>query len=156
MEGPEEVVAGFRSRGGLVDRRGVTSASDDRLLDRVRDLSKLSDRQLLERLVRTTERIETQMANDTSYIEAALSSLDVQLTDLGTRTQNWAELLKQAVSDSADLAELKSKVSGYADRIQADAVTVLGMAQPSAIADPAQPDATATPVPSDPATPIAS
>lgn len=96
------------------------------------------------------------MANDTSYIEAALSSLDVQLTDLGTRTQNWAELLKQAVSDSADLAELKSKVSGYADRIQADAVTVLGMAQPSAIADPAQPDATATPVPSDPATPIAS
>lgn len=131
----------------------MSPANDDELLDAVSDLSRLSDRQLLERLVRQNERIAIHMANDTAYIEAALSSLDAQLADLGTRTQNWAELLKQAASDSADLSELRAKVNGYADRIQADAVTVLGLAQPSAVANPETADE-ATPIPTDPETPI--
>jgi ABC-type transporter Mla subunit MlaD len=130
-----------------------TYSSSDRLLDQVTDLSKLSERQLLERIVRNQERMATQMANDTSYIDAALQSLDTQLSDLGTRTQNMADALRQATADATDLQDLRDKVNGYADRIQADAVSVLNMAQPSAVANPETPDQ-ATPVPTDPETPI--
>lgn len=129
-------------------------ASDDELLDGVTNLSRLSDRQLLERLVRTTERIEHTMASNTDYIEAALSSLDVQLSGLGVRLQNQADELKRLAADEADYESLKAAVNSAADRVQADAVAVANMAQPSAVADPAQPDASAVDVPADPATPI--
>lgn len=132
----------------------TTSASDDELLDGVTNLGRLSDRQLLERLVRTTERIEFTMASNTDYIEAALSSLDVQLSGLGVRLQNQADELKRLAADEADYESLKAAVNSAADRVQADAVAVANMAQPSAVADPAQPDASATEVPADPATPI--
>lgn len=135
--------------------RSVTNpVSDDELLDGVTDLSRLSDRQLLERLVRTTERMEVRHMADTDYINAALASLDTQLSDLGVRLQGQADELKRLAAEETDYESLKAAVNAAADRVQADAVAVSQFAQPTAVADPAQPDASATSVPADPATPI--
>jgi peptidoglycan hydrolase CwlO-like protein len=128
-------------------------ASDDELLDAVTNLSRLSDRQLLERLVRTTERLEVRQMADSDYINAALASLDTQLSDLGIRLGNQADELKRLADEETDYESLKAAVNAAADRVQADAVAVANMAQPTQVADPSTP-VEATPVPTDPATPI--
>lgn len=139
-----------RSSDAYVDSPAV---NDSELLDGVQDLSLLSDRQLLERLVRATERIENQMTVDEDYLKAAMSSLDVQFANLQIRVQGYADQITQAAAQATDFQSLKETVNSVADKIQADAVTMSNMAQPSAVADPANP-ATTTEVPTDPTTPI--
>jgi hypothetical protein len=127
--------------------------TDSELLDGVQDLSLLSDRQLLERLVRTTEKIEERMTVDEDYLKAAFNSLDVQWTDLQTRLAAQATQLQQALADETEYQSLKTTVNAIADKMQADAVAMSNTAQPSAVADPSNP-ATAATVPADPSTPI--
>lgn len=125
---------------------------DDDLLDSVA-VARLSDRQLLERLVRTIERIEAHMSVDEDYLKAALSSLDVQVGNLGIRVQGWADQLTQAAQNATDFQSLRETVNQVAAGVQADAVAISNMAQPSQVANSATP-VQATPVPTDTTDPI--
>jgi len=127
------------------DTDGVTS-HDDSLLDAVSDLSRLSDRQLLERLVRAVEGMEISMSAASDYMTEALASLDTQMEGLKNRIQADAEFLAEQVrlvqEGNADTAVLQTA----AQRVMATATTVSQLAQPSVVADEEQPDVTAEPV----------
>lgn len=131
--------------------------NDQNLLDLV-SVPQLSDRQLMERIARQLDRIEgkvDQMSVENDYMQAALQGLDVQLGNLGIRLQSQADELKRLVETAADYEQLRQQVNAAADRIQADAVAVSGMAQPSVVVDPDTPDEP-TQIPTDPADPIPS
>jgi hypothetical protein len=120
---------------------------DDRLLDAVADLSRLSDRQLLERLVRQTTRMEIAMSAASEYMTAALESLDVQMRDLKIRLTEDAAELQAAVQAVAEGQEDTAALSAAAARVQATAEAVAGLAQPTAVVDEEQPDETAGELP---------
>jgi len=129
------------------DLQTVTRADDDRALDAVSDLSRLSDRQLLERLVRTQHRMEIAMSATSDYMTAALQSLDVQMEGLKTRLQEDAAELQAAVAAVAEGKADTAALSAAADRVQATAVAVAGLAQPTAVVDEEQPEAEAGELP---------
>lgn len=85
------------------------------------------------------------MSAASDYMTAALDSLDVQMSNLQVRVQADAAALKAAV-DAANQGQLDAAaLSAAADRVQATAVLVAGLDQPSVVADPASP-VEATPV----------
>lgn len=124
----------------------VTSQPEDVLLDQVTDLSRLSDRQLIERLARGQQRLERALSSATDYMTAALDSLDVQMKDLQTRLQGDAAALAAAVEGLKQGQLDEAALSAAADRVQATAVVVAGLAQPTVVADPNTPN-TAGPLP---------
>lgn len=139
----------FTCTGADADR---VTISDDVLLDNVSDLSRLSSRQLLERLVRTSERIEQNMSADSDYIQAALGSLDTAMTGLSARLDAQAQKLAEEAQAATDLAALQEVVKNSADKISQDAQAI-GQMAPSQAADPGTP-VSAPVVPEDPSQPI--
>lgn len=131
----------------------TTPAPSDDPFDHL-PVARLSDRQLLERLVRATERIEYQMTVDEDYLKAAMGSLDVQFDLLRQRVDAQGQALKDAIVNATDYESLRTAVNQVADRIQADAVAMTTMAQPSVVADPQTPGDANTNIPTDPNTPI--
>lgn len=112
---------------------------DDVLLDAVRALSRLSDRQLLERLVRTLDRMESSMSAASEYMTAALQSLDTQMQNLQIRLAEEAAELQAAV-DAAAAGQLDTDaLVAAAAKVQATAELVNTLGQPSAVVDPEDP-----------------
>lgn len=124
--------------------------ADDRHFDAVTDLSRLSDRQLLERMVRNQQRMEMMMSAASDYMTAALSSLDVQMQNLQTRMSADAAALKAAVDAAASGQADTAALVAAADRVQQTAELVASLDQPSVVADPESP-VEATPVDPEPA-----
>lgn len=112
--------------------------------DPTQDLSK---RGFLRLILSALERIERIVTAASDYMQAALDSLDVQLRDLQTRLQTDAEALRLAIENSSLADEERAELVAAADRVQATAVLVSGLAQPSVVADPEQPDVQADPIP---------
>ncbi len=87
------------------------------------------------------------MSNASDYMQQALAQLDDQMVGLQERlAADAAELqaaLDQLASSSADTAALQAA----ADKVKQTADLVSGLAQPSAVADPEQPEVVAEPVP---------
>ena len=122
----------------------VTRASDDE------DLWRMTKRHMLVRLIRTLDRMELAMTASSDYLTAALESLDVQMQGLQARLTDEATQLKAAqdalaaalsndASDAAAIQEAQGQLNAAADRVQATAVLVAGLAVPSQVADPAVP-----------------
>ena len=113
---------------GLGDDNSPVTIADTTLLHNVSDLSRLSKRQLLERLVRTLERIETNMSADSDYIAAALGDLDTAMAGLSARLDTQAQTLASEAAAATDLASLQAVVRSSADKISADAAAIAQMA----------------------------
>lgn len=127
-------------------------SEDDHLLDRV-GAARLSDRQILERVLRSIDRMETNMSAASDYMNAALESLDTQMRLLQERMSGDAEYLAEQIrlvqEGQADTAAL----SEAAARVQRTAEVVATLDQPSAVVDEEQPDATAGELPEEPTAP---
>jgi len=92
--------------------------------------------------------METAISAASEYMTAALDSLDVQMRDLQIRLQEDAAELAAAI-EALQNGELNEQaLVAAADRVQATAVTVAGLAQPTAVVDPEQPGE-AGPLPGD-------
>lgn len=102
----------------------------------------------LDAVLAASLRTEALMTAAKDYIEAALASLDVQMTNLQIRLTQDAEALAQALANAQIAAEDEAALVAAADRIQATAVLVNTLAQPTAVADPDDP-AEADPLDSD-------
>ncbi len=110
-------------------------------------LEDLSKSAILRRILNTVERVELMVSAASDYMVEALSGLDSQMEGLKARLQADAEALQNALSQ-LDLAEEDSAaLVAAADRVNATAQAVSQLAQPSAVADPDQPDVTAEPLP---------
>lgn len=93
------------------------------------------------------------MSAASDYMTAALESLDVQMSLLQQRMSGDAEYLAEQIrlvqEGQADTAAL----SEAAARVQRTAEVVATLDQPTAVADPEQPDATAGELPEEPTAP---
>ena len=87
------------------------------------------------------------MSATSDYMTAALQSLDVQMEGLKTRLQEDAAELQAAVAAVAEGKADTAALSAAADRVQATAVAVAGLAQPTAVVDEEQPEAEAGELP---------
>ncbi len=111
-------------------------------LDNVRDLSKMGKRQLLERILRSQERMELLMSQSLDDLRGALDGLDSQMESLKTRLAQEAAELRAALANQEDSAAIEAAAA----RIEATAQLVSGLAVPSAVVDPDD-EATAGPLP---------
>lgn len=136
--------------GVAVDVQGVRDDEyDDELLDAVHRLSRLSDRQLLERIARAQVRMEMTMSAASEYMTAALESLDTQLSDLQYRLQEDNAELQAAVEAAAAGALDTDALVAAASKVQATAELVATLSAPSVVVDPETPDEVAPIPPSD-------
>ena len=140
-------------------KKYMTNARDDQD-PTVTDPWQLSKRQLLVHIITRLDRMETAMTASSDYLTAALESLDVQMQGLQVRLTDEATQLKAAqdalaaalsndASDAAAIQEAQGQLNAAADRVQATAVLVAGLAVPSQVADPA------VPADADPVAPVA-
>ena len=115
----------------------------------MKDRGCLNKRELLCLILSTIERVELKLSAASEYMTAALESLDVQMNDLRTRLTGDAQTLADAIA-ALNLSQADSAaLTAAADRVQATAVLVAGLAQPTAVADENQPDVTVDPIPAE-------
>jgi hypothetical protein len=105
-------------------------------IDTTDDLSQLSNRQLLQRLVRAQHRLEQIVTQASEYLDQALDGLDQQLQGLQSRLSAEAAELQAAVEALASSEGEHQAVLDAAQRVQATADLVAGLALPSEVTNP--------------------
>ncbi len=115
------------------------------LLDSTDDLNQLSDRQLLQRIARAQDRLEHIVTQASEYLDQALDGLDQQLQSLQSRLSADAAELQTALDQLAGAEGEHQALMDAAQRVQATADLVSGLALPSEVANPDSP-AEATPI----------
>lgn len=113
------------------------------------DVSDLSKRGILRRILAVVERTENLVTAASEYMHAALDSLDLQMQNLQIRLAADAANLAAALEEVQLAEEDRATLLEAAGRVQATAELVSTLAQPSAVADPAQPDVVANPIPTE-------
>jgi hypothetical protein len=101
---------------------------------------------LLTEINRSVHRQEIALSAQSEYMTTALTSLDVQMSNLQTRLAAEAAALAVAIETAQLSVEDADALNEAAARVQATADLVGTLAQPTAVADPDVPDVTADPL----------